>query len=386
MSELALVVVGYNRPAALERLLGSLSRVAYDGNRVPLIISVDRSDTDEVVDAARRFEWPHGEKRVRTFPERQGLKKHVLACGELTSEFEDVVVLEDDLYVSPNLYRFASAAADYFRSDDRIAGIGLYAHRWNVGCHRPFEPIDDPLDVYFQQFACSWGQVWTRAKWRSFAEWYRTNGDGSPGGGVPASVSAWSDRSWLKHHIRYCVDTNRFFAYPRVAVTTNFADRGQHNRGGDTGYQVPLQGSYRREFRLGAIDESLAVYDAFFESMTLGQRLGIPTEDLCVDLYGAKGGPSGKRYWLTLEGASYALRQSYGLALRPHEANVVEGVAGGAIKLYDTAATGKRRSAAERDAVVRYDVRNVPYKALLAHAVRRALGRVTAKITRTDES
>lgn len=386
MTDLAIVVIGFDRPHSLSRLLHSLNGVAFDGNRVPLIVSVDHSGDDAVVRVAQDFDWRHGHKVVRTFSERLGLKQHVLRCGDLTDEHEHLIVLEDDLYVSPNLYRFAVQAANHYRDDERIAGIGLYSHLWNVGCHRPFLPVDDPYDAYLMQFACSWGQVWTRGKWRAFAAWYRQHGaDCQPAPTVPEHVAAWSDRSWLKHHIRYCIETQRFFVYPRVALTTNFSDRGQHSGGEENGYQVPLQESYLKEYRFPVPGASPAVYDAFFESLALGQSLSVPGQNLCVDLYGTKRNRERSRYWLTLEPAPFVALRSFDLAFRPHEANVLRGLSGGRIFLYDTSMPGSVPANAEglvfEDAIVKYDVRNVSYKSLLRYSLRHLVRRLKAKMS-----
>lgn len=386
MTDLAIVVVGYDRPNSLSRLLNSLNRVAFDGQRVPLIISLDRSGNEAVAQVAEAFIWNHGEKAIRTFPQRLGLKQHILACGDLTQDFEHLVVLEDDLYASPNLYRFSVQAIERYREDDRVAGVALYTHLWNVGCHRPFLPLDDPFDTFFMQYACSWGQIWSREKWRRFRDWHREHEeDFRPDPAIPPYVAQWSDHSWLKHHIRYCIETRRFFVYPRVSLTTNFSDLGQHNLGKENGYQVPFQEAYAKVYRFPTLDESRAVYDAYFESMILGQVLGIDAADLCVDLYGLKGNRNNRRYWLTLDPAPFEIQKSFDLAFRPQEANVLHGVPGEAIRLYDTthAVTPAHPFPGDlEDARVKYDVRNLSYKALLRYSLRFLLARLKTKVTR----
>jgi len=386
MTDLAIVVVGYDRPHSLSRLLDSLNRVAFDGRRVPLIISLDRSGNEAVTRVAESFTWNHGDKTVRTFPQRLGLKQHILTCGDLTRDFENLVVLEDDLYVSQNLYRFAVQAIEFYRDDDRVAGIALYTHLWNVACHRPFLPLDDPSDGFFMQYACSWGQIWSREKWRRFMDWHRQHDDDfHPDPAIPPYVAQWSDHSWLKHHIRYCIETGRFFLYPRVGLSTNFSDRGQHNAGQENGYQIPLQEPYAKAYRFPALDDSRAVYDAFFESMTLGEALGIDPGELCVDLYGLKGNREGRRYWLTLEPAAFKILKSFDLAFRPQEANILHGAPGEAIKLYDTSVRSASRVPFPgdlRDALVKYDVRNISYKDLLRYSLRFLAMRLKTKVAR----
>ena len=79
MKSAAIVLVCYNRLGGLKRLLSSLEKVDYDGrNDISLIFSIDNSGTSTVEDFAKSYEWNHGEKVIRTFPQRQGLKKHIL--------------------------------------------------------------------------------------------------------------------------------------------------------------------------------------------------------------------------------------------------------------------------------------------------------------------
>lgn len=385
MTDLAIVVVGYDRPHSLSRLLDSLDRMAFDGHRVPLIISLDRSGNEEVVQVAETFTWNHGQKTVRTFRQRLGLKQHILTCGELTQDHEHLIVLEDDLYASQNLLRFAVQAIEFYKDDDRVAGIALYNHLWNVACDRPFLPLDDAFDAHFMQYACSWGQIWSREKWNRFADWYRDHGDDfHPDPAIPPNVVQWSDHSWLKYHIRYCIETGRFFVYPKVGLTTNFSDKGQHNLGRENGYQIPLQELHARAYQFASLDGSQAVYDAFFESLALGKILGIDPAELCVDLYGVKRNRANARYWLTLEPANHKVVKSFDLAFRPHESNILHGIPGEAIKLYDTSIPSE--SAAHsggdlQDAQVKYDVRNISYKALLRYSLRILARRLKAKLT-----
>ena len=106
----AIVVVAYNRDKALKRLLNSLESADYSGfSDITLVISIDKSDSTEVIETAEAFSWEQGEKRVITHPERLGLKKHILGLGDLTAEFGSIIMLEDDLFVSPLLYHYGCA-------------------------------------------------------------------------------------------------------------------------------------------------------------------------------------------------------------------------------------------------------------------------------------
>jgi hypothetical protein len=230
MSNIAIVVVGYNRDNSLSRILTSLSNANYNNFDVPLVISIDKSDNYKVRDIADKFILRHGDKIVNIQPNRLGLRNHIITCGNLSLKYGAIIVLEDDIYVSPNFYSYAKESINKYKNDENIAGISLYSHLWNVNCSRPFIPADDGKDAYFMQRAQSWGQVWTDTMWKGFLEWYGNNsGEIKYENDIPENVTRWPDSSWLKYYIRYIVKTNRYFVYPRVSLTTNFVDKGQHH-------------------------------------------------------------------------------------------------------------------------------------------------------------
>ena len=177
MKSFAIVVVCYNRIEGIKRLLKSIEDVNYAGRKdITLILSVDNSGSDKVVNFANEYEWPHGEKIVRTFEQRQGLRKHILQCGDYTENFDIVVILEDDIFVSESMYYYAYGAAEKYGEDDRVAGISLFGFQknWLNWIYR-FEPLKTEYDAYFLKIAQSWGQVWTKSKWQDFMTWYKQN-------------------------------------------------------------------------------------------------------------------------------------------------------------------------------------------------------------------
>lgn len=363
MSQLPIVAVGYNRPRSLSRLLNALLSAHYDGDNVPLIISLDHSGNADIEQIALQYEWPYGEKHVIVQPERLGLRKHILKCGDYALEYGAVIVLEDDLYVSPHYYRYTKQAIEAYKDEPHVAGISLYSHLWNVTASRPFQPVDDGYDAYFFQFAQSWGQCWTEEMWRSFRNWYELQAGGvMQGDDLPQSVVKWPESSWLKYFIKYIVETNKYYVYPRVSLTTNFGDIGQHARIASTSYQVPLMHGHKEPFRFPQFDKANTKYDVFFERLELGKALGIPDDDVTIDLYGEKGRQSNRRYWLTMEKAHYRVLASYGCQLRPHEMNVLQHIPGEDIFLYDTSVIEEHRQTDQLNTrLVRslYDIRAI---------------------------
>jgi len=264
-ADIPIIVVTFNRPKALNRLLSSLKDACYDGYKnIPLIISIDYSGNNDCADIAHNFTWPYGIKHVIVQQENLGLKKHILQCGDLSSTHDAIIVLEDDLFVSPAFYDYAQRAFSFYKNDKDIAGIGLYNYRFNEIAFCPFEPIADGYDNYFLQVPCSSGQLWTKAQWHLFKEYTITN-TSEKVDLLPASVVAWpSATSWKKIFFQYLLETNRYFVYPRISLTTNFGDIGQHHDNDLKVWQTPLL-LEKMDFRFSKPDDSIFVYDAFFE-------------------------------------------------------------------------------------------------------------------------
>ncbi|PNW26694.1 glycosyltransferase [Formosa algae] len=130
----ALVVVTFNRPESLKRLLDSLNNAYYNEYNVPLIISIDYQNSiqhNEVVEIAENFKWTFGKKTIINHVENLGLKKHVLKCGDLVYDYDSIIMLEDDLFVSQEFYTTTIQLLNFYKSDDRIAGVSLYTHKKN---------------------------------------------------------------------------------------------------------------------------------------------------------------------------------------------------------------------------------------------------------------
>ena len=364
MADIPIVVVAYNRLESLKRILASLSRGEYPREPVELIISIDRGDNQEVLQYAEAFPWPHGEKRVIYRPENLGLKRHILTCGDLTQDHDGIILLEDDLVVSPDFYRYAQECCTFVQGQDRIAGVALYNHRLSQLTEKVFEPLEDGFDNWYFRYACSWGQMWTKEQWALFKAWFTEHSDYDFAAScrIPEHIKDWGKHSWLKYHIAFCIETDRFFLYPRVARTTCFSDAGVNFSESENTFQVPLMAAGRTgALRLSRLEESKAVYDQWMENLYLVQFLG---KDACIDLYGAKTDFEGKDYLLTTSGVEGGeVICSFGREMRPQEWNVLAEVPGNVIRLYKLSPNAKKlpgtRSSRAGDA--QYYIRGISY-------------------------
>ncbi|HIT65722.1 MAG TPA: glycosyltransferase family 2 protein [Candidatus Merdisoma merdipullorum] len=346
MRNYGIVVIGYNRKKSMERLLETLDQAEYGNTNVLLIISLDYANMPEIVDTAEKYVWRHGRKIVNAYTEKQGLRKHILSCGEYMEKYDldAIAVFEDDIFPSPAFFNYMCQAVEFYKDTEEIAGISLYTHLWNVNYQHPFQPLPSKYDTFFMQYAQSWGQIWLPKQWKDFREWYEENHEPFwEAEGVPSTVCHWRNSSWLKYHIRYCVEKKKYFVYPYESLATNFTEIGTHNKYKTALYQVPLQTDSQKKYNFASLEDSQAVYDAFFENERIAQDLNLSPDDLCVDLYGSKPVPVEKKYWLTTRKEDYRAIKTYGLSLRPQELNIKLDVSGKEIKLYDLEIPEKNR-------------------------------------------
>lgn len=332
--DIAIVVVAYNRPDSLDRLLKSLSKASVSAN-VTLYISIDGGGDLRTQRIADHFSWTNGEKKLLIRSTNLGLRDHVLACSDLVANHDGIIVLEDDLYVAPLFYEFAKQALEFYNKDDRIAGISLYTHSFNETAEMAFLPLHDGTDVFFLQLASSWGQCFSRRQWEGFrnffgsvAEKYDSSID------VPPNVESWPSSSWKKHFIRYMVAHDLFFVYPRVSFCTNFGDKGV-NLNDDDHFQVPLMFG-QPGYKFCDLNNSSAVYDSYCEILPrcLNQLSGaLNLYDYSVDLYGTKIlDRIGSQYLLSTRTSNDSILE-FGRRMIPHESNVIEGITGNEIHL-----------------------------------------------------
>lgn len=366
-----IVVVGYNRPKSMLRLLKSVDNADYDSDDVTLLISLDKADNDNgVLKIATSFNWHHGNKIIRTFEKRQGLRNHIIQCGDLTDEYGAVIVLEDDLIVSSGYYRYVCKALEYY-TDDCIAGISLYSHEWNGYARRFYEPVADEYDTYLGQFSITWGQCWTREAWKNFKNWYNNNQELKYNYFIPKDINNWGEKSWGKYFVYYITEKKLFYVIPRVSFSTNCSEIGEHSYESNNDHQVRLFNGKFNDFRFAPVKKACR-YDIFFENMKLDNYLPqkIKKYGVDIDLNNTGKNSKEKRFVLSTANLPYKIVKSYGLQLRPIDMNIILGVAGKGIYLYDKSIPRKKnKDEFNCYDMIRYEVRGMVVRKLACYYI-----------------
>ncbi|NAS11514.1 glycosyltransferase family A protein [Poritiphilus flavus] len=292
----AIVVVAYNRPDSLKHLLDTIARAEYPDADVPLVISIDYTEGEkheEVVRVAKDFIWDFGTKKIIEHRENIGLRNHILFCGDLTSQYGSVIILEDDLRVATGYYEYASAASKFYYDVAEVAGISLYAYEYEeLGWYR-FYPKNIGGDTYFMQWAASWGQLWTDQQWKKFRNWYVHDMD-LQSINIPDEVKNWK-HSWKKYYIGYLVENDLYYVYPYSSYTTVreyvSEESGTHHKTEMRTNNVALsERIIKRNFAFSGFEHDIIKYDVFFQPVK--QKVFVKelnkTLELEFDLFGTK--------------------------------------------------------------------------------------------------
>ncbi|ANT64615.1 glycosyltransferase family A protein [Prosthecochloris sp. CIB 2401] len=325
-----IAVLAYRRAPALNRLLNALDAAHYPDD-VQLIISLEGGASPEVVALAKQFRSNKFNVKVLEHDRCLGLREHVLACGDLALEYGSVIVLEDDLFVDPFFYQYASSALQYYDDADLVAGIALYKHERNEYADLPFTPMGNGYSTYLMQLACSWGQCWSKKQWLKFKEWYKGKDHAYLNAieGLPLAAKNWPESSWKKYFHGFLIETKRFFVYPYEAYSTNCSDEGgEHISNGTIFHQVSM-GSPQREFVrpiFVPVSNTEVLYDAYMEPIGdfVWRSLGLDAEKVEVDMQGIK--PKKllirKQYTLTSKKSNNPIR-AYEQSYKPPEMNMM---------------------------------------------------------------
>jgi hypothetical protein len=330
MTRMAIVIIAFDRPKSLRRLLRSLAATTQHVDNCPaLVISIDGGESigrSQCLAEAESFEWP-SEKRVITHNAHLGLRNHVISCGDLSQEFGAVIVLEDDICISPMAVHFAEHAVRKYGNSRYVGGISLYSFSYNEFANVPFTPVDDGWDTFFARTGSSSGQVWTGKQWADFRAWLSRN-NCEAAIPLPGAARAWpSETSWKRAFNFYLADMGRYVVFPRFSMSTNMGDVGQHHPGVEITHLTPALSVARKNVRFAKLSDSVARYDPFLEIEPECLKALAPSlrnYDFDVDLTGTK-----ELKWLTspltltCRGAKSPPICGFGFKHFPPELNIV---------------------------------------------------------------
>lgn len=251
-------VFAYKRAAHLRRTLASLAANP----------EAPSTDLHVFCDGARRPEDEPGVQSVRALvaglrgfrsvrvvqrPANLGLARSIIAgVGEVLAAHERVIVVEDDLLLSPHFLRYMNDGLALYAADDAVASLHGYCY-----------PVRRPLpETFFLRGADCWGWATWRRAWAGF----RTDGaallaelqqrglaqafdlDGSyPFTRMLREQIAGRNDSWAIRWHASCFLAERLTLYPGRSLVHNIGNdaSGTHSRATDAFAQVPATAPVR---------------------------------------------------------------------------------------------------------------------------------------------
>lgn len=157
-----IVLFAFKRPAHTRRTLESLAqnREFLDS---PLFVYCDGARNEGevgLVEAVRQLvrDWPHPNKTVIARDRNWGLANSVIdGVTQLCDRFGRVIVVEDDMVVSPYFLDYMNTALDKYQDDGRVISIHGYSF-----------PIAGLPEAFFIKGASCWGWATWKRGWDLF--------------------------------------------------------------------------------------------------------------------------------------------------------------------------------------------------------------------------
>lgn len=157
-----IVIFCFNRPQAIKRMLVSL-RECPEIDRLPIFFCIDGARNDdeaklvaEVVSIAEAFE--HSNKAIYQRPTNQGLRSSLVkGISDVLLLYESVIVLEDDLELSPLAIDYFLRALSRYQNAQQIVSVCGYALGEEI--------VSDKNAVHFLPMTHPWGWATWRNRW-----------------------------------------------------------------------------------------------------------------------------------------------------------------------------------------------------------------------------
>ncbi|KAG9312808.1 hypothetical protein JVU11DRAFT_6224 [Chiua virens] len=207
--ELTLSVITNNRPHSLRRLLESIQRTLFYGDKVNIRINMDQKSDPETVRLVQHFEWLHGDVFLHHRVVHGGLLPAVVESWYPHCDDAYGLLLEDDTELSPMSYAWLKMTLLRYKygtanpTSANLFGISLYQQK--IIELRP--PGRQPFNAHalFQSAALDpstpWGALYFPAPWRDFHA-YLVHRLAQPHTRIVPGVRSniWS-KSWKKYFI-----------------------------------------------------------------------------------------------------------------------------------------------------------------------------------------
>ena len=177
-------VLAYKRPDSLARLLRSLKAAHYDGDKVDLHLHIDAAATDADGDRvaqvrqvanAEQASWQFGVATVEEAQKHRGLRDMWLQSWVPRTLSERGLILEDDIELSPEYYRWLKSAHATYAGSKSLAGISLQRLAW-APSGRPLNRLPGHAPL-LSETVSTWALSPSAEHWQGFQRFMQGRSD-----------------------------------------------------------------------------------------------------------------------------------------------------------------------------------------------------------------
>jgi hypothetical protein len=305
-----------------------------------LYISCEKNVSWDVLAYVKTIDWKYGDYEIIIQREQLGVDQHNITCMSMAEKLDHVVILEDDLIVSPAFQEYLLKAYELIKAEKMMAGLSLYRYPIREANRFPFELIPNNEFVYYQQRASSKGCFYTWEMVKPYLQFIETFDNDYSEFHLPQNVLKWDNMVWEKSFYAYLQDSGKYLGFPRYSLTSDFADVGVHMKKQVHKYQHQSQLYLSNNFmEFKRLRDTENVYDAFYElDANVVKKLNPKLESLSLelDLYGTKDLSKIKADYIISERKTSQMKQSWARSLKPEINNIICNYSGDFYKLAAT--------------------------------------------------
>ncbi len=214
----------------------------------------------------------------------QGLANSLIAgITEIVNQYGRVIVVEDDLILSPYFLQFMNEALEKYKDEDRVASISAFLNP--IDCEAP--------DTFFLRYFACWGWATWKRGWDILINDDRVllkqlrwkKNDFNIGGTGPFYGILYCDKIGLNDSWAVRFYASQFLAgklqlFPGRSMAIQTGTDGSGTHGTDADHKYDKMRLSIRPIHIGEIDveESKEMYDAFSRFYGQGQKKTFKTE------------------------------------------------------------------------------------------------------------
>ena len=210
----------------------------------------------EKVNEVRKFirddSWHTGFKKVSIIEaeKNKGLAKSIIGgVSEIIQKYGKVIVLEDDLKLSPYFLEYMNDALEYYREDEKIWSISGYSF--------PMKSLKKySHDIFYSYRGCSWGWATWADRWET-VDWQ-----------VKEYEQFINDPKWIEHFNRGGVDLTNMLKMQMDGKIDSWAIRWCFSQSNQDMYTVYPRISYLENAGCDGSGIHSSVYDEYYTDMS----------------------------------------------------------------------------------------------------------------------